>query len=207
MFQSACELPQLSPFADELAQRGVPYLRLQRTFDGENSQEVNVVNYSDHTESRWQTANEAARYKLGGNVQRPEKDESGIPEYTTSREVIPGGAVVQQNGFTGTNAAEVSQSPTGIAKRVDNSGVETKEAATVLTRGEVGETPGQAKGILDVKEDAPSAKDIVNAKGKTTPRKISFMDKIRGEIKVLVGKLGNNQDKIVEGKKMMRKDA
>lgn len=72
------------------------------------------------------------------------------------------------------------------------------------TLQEAAETPTPT-GVSDLKETAPVTKAMANSKGCASPRKISFLDKIRGEMKVLSGKLGNNQDKIMEGKKMMGK--
>lgn len=36
-------------------------------------------------------------------------------------------------------------------------------------------------------------------------KKRKFMDRVKGEVKVLSGKLGNNESKIVEGKRMLGK--
>ena len=36
-------------------------------------------------------------------------------------------------------------------------------------------------------------------------KKPKFMDKVKGEVKVLSGKLGNNESKIEEGRRMMGK--
>ncbi|KAF8634722.1 hypothetical protein AX15_000738 [Amanita polypyramis BW_CC] len=181
----ACELPvpQTSPFADEeVAWKGrPPYFRQRRALDGENSRKVDATNYTGRLESQRRTANDW--YKPGGNEQGrdPERDENTTVGQSDSRGMVPEGAALQENG---PNATEDPQSPTSVVEQADtreSSGEEMKEA---------GETPTPANSVSDVKDGG-----VVNTKGQTFPRKISFMEKVRGEIKLLVGKLGNDQDK------------
>ncbi|KAJ7574409.1 hypothetical protein C8J56DRAFT_471590 [Mycena floridula] len=73
----------------------------------------------------------------------------------------------------------------------------------------------QEKSSPDIQPPAASSKVSNDSKGSgnssdlasnpASPTKSSFMRKIRGEVKVLSGKLGKNEEKIEEGRRMMGK--
>jgi len=47
---------------------------------------------------------------------------------------------------------------------------------------------------------------LTDSSGQSHPRKLGFMDKVKGEIKILSGKMSHNESKIEEGRKMMGKN-
>ncbi|EIN05654.1 hypothetical protein PUNSTDRAFT_46542 [Punctularia strigosozonata HHB-11173 SS5] len=90
----------------------------------------------------------------------------------------------------------------GVAKLPDES-APTKKTEAVKQKVEkaAAVAPGKANGTapLDTTSttSAPSA-----SSGEASPHKSGFMSKIKGEVKILSGKLGRNHDKVEEGKQL-----
>jgi len=117
---------------------------------------------------------------------------------------------MHNDGLPVVNATDMFQASSDVASRKTPREYPTAEMGEATgtsspTLQEAAETPAPTTGVSNPKESASVTKDVANTKDCASPRKISFLDKIRGEMKVLSGKLGNNQDKIMEGKKMMGK--
>ena len=178
---------------------GPLYFRQCRVPDGDGRASVTDL---DHAESERPIGDEAIAWiKRGFDVQSPTGRGAGrhtsvMAERTT--QTIPELAEMQKDGLPTVGAADTFQFLSGVA---DGKNLRESPKTEVDEATETTETPAPGNSISDVKEGA----QVSNAKDNASPRKISFLDKIRGEMKVLSGKLGNNQDKIMEGKKMMGK--
>jgi hypothetical protein len=135
----------------------------------------------------------------GGNAET----DNDIIAGRTTQETIP---EIQKDGLPVVNATDTFQASSDVASRKSPREYPTAEMDKVTgTLCPTLQEAAEATSVSDPKEGAPVTKDVANSTDCASPRKISFLDKIRGEIKVLSGKLGNNQDKIMEGKKMMGK--
>ncbi|KAK2463885.1 hypothetical protein APHAL10511_004057 [Amanita phalloides] len=124
-----------------------------------------------------------------------EIETSEIPQ-ERPQDVIP----ALKEPMNGLPTGEMDTSP-DVADREETRkcpNAEMNEAGTV-PEGVPGTTPANGS---NVKESAPSTKDLADVSNQTSPRKIRLGDKIRGEMKLLTGKLGN---KIAAGKKMIGK--
>lgn len=151
----------------------------------------------DHAESERPVGDEAIAWiKRGFDVQSSTGSGAGRHTSVIAERMTQTIPELEKDGLPAVDTADTFQLFGGVANG-KNLRESPRDEAT-----EAAETPGPANGISGVTEGM----QVSNAaKDNASPRKISFLDKIRGEMKVLSGKLGNNQDKIMEGKKMMGK--
>lgn len=66
-------------------------------------------------------------------------------------------------------------------------------------------TPHQIAGNNDLSTQSSGKSSSSNGSGGSERRKSTFMDKLKGEAKVLSGKMSHNEEKIEQGKKLMGK--
>ena len=175
---------------------GPLYFRQQRVPNGDGRASVTDIG---HAESERPIGDEAVAWiKRGFDVQSPTGRGAGRRTSVMTEPTVPELAEMHKDGLPTVDATDTFQFSSDVA---DRKSLRKSPKTEMDEATDAAQTPAPGNGISDVKEGA----QVSNTKDSASPRKISFLDKIRGEMKVLSGKLGNNQDKITEGRKMMGK--
>lgn len=105
---------------------------------------------------------------------------------------------------------ELPQSATSANTTAPSTTAELGHGSSSMVPQRHRETSASTKDIKPTSQSDVSghAEELSQSSASTggTPKKAKFMDKVKGEVKVIGGKITHNEEKIEEGKRMMGKE-
>lgn len=174
--------------------KGVPLSEgYQTKLDANSERQLNLNTHGDHTSSQAQNPYQTS------NVEKA-KDEA----YAVKDKVL---------GAT-TNKPSASTRPANLNTQVDSTKADVGHSPAEK-HGRDGSTATNASFPSATKDGTETQGAASNASGSSkassgnggSPHKSKFMDRIKGEVKVISGKLAHNEEKVEEGRRLMGKSA